>query len=144
KNSYGDPLKDEHPLVSQDDLEIDEIESLVREVEAMEWEEVQALSSREVSASAHSSQRAPSPFLPSPPVLAGTRPPTEVPPASTAINIGEEPKAKPPKANEPVAQPVPPPSKPPVALNINWKWWLVLSLLTLLLLFLVGGSFYYH
>lgn len=145
KNSYDLPLNDEHPLFSQDDLEIDEIESLVREVEAMEWEEVQALSSSEVSVGAHSFQKAPSPYLPSSPAFAGNKTSSEAPPTRQTSNTEEESKKKLPKASEPVKQPAnQAPSKPPVTLSINWKWWLVLSLLTLLLLFLVGGSFYYH
>lgn len=146
KLAYENEYKNGQLSYPQNDIELDEIESLVREVEAMEWEEVQALSVHETPKQSPAPHKAPSPYLNLNPAGADSflspkkseflRQKNE----SAAHDINNKPVSKPNEPSKPPKTLTPPPH----ILRIHWKWWIVLSLLTLLLLFLLGGSFYYH
>ncbi|MFA6914826.1 MAG: FHA domain-containing protein [Parachlamydiales bacterium] len=146
---YENDYKNGHLQYSQNEIELDEIESLVREVEAMEWEEVQALTLREHPT--NSTPKAPSPYThlntgnadEIEPPLKGVEP-SKVKANENLASSQNDAKKKPfTKPNETSKLPANN-AKSTFFPYIHWKWWIVLSLLTLLLLFLLGGSFYYH
>ncbi len=137
--SYTSLHGEEPTKLKTEPLEIDEIDALVREVEALEWEEVQELStySEKAPISEQIHSRPPSPYSTGAVPSKFSEPTLEdmyEPVAPSKEKKEEEPETK---------KKVPSETKPTI-FRINWKWWLVLLGVALLLAFFLIGGFYSH
>lgn len=133
-------------------IEMDEIEALVREVEALEWEEVQAISNygdKPSAAMPASTGKVLSPYLTGTTTEntpTSSKPSTAAPIEKPAVTFSKSYTSyrKELEKEEIDKRPPPPPEPLEKKYNVHWKWWVIFISLAIFLLFLLGGSFFFH
>lgn len=150
--SYGNASEysnEAHNNLGNELFEVDEIEALVKEVEALEWEEARTISAfREKGSLKTVIEYPPSPYVPAQENKIFT--PSEVvsseetetrliePEASNSVKVSPQFDEEETSAKKPGSIPY------PLFSIINFKWWLILITFGIIVLFFLFGSLFFY